>query len=245
MKVLGIFKEKLNNLIKRFYFLPFPIIDELPDDISEYLQINKSELMESIKTGNFKKMSETFHDDYNKWLEINNYYFYDLCNWHLQGKFSFILMSLFQPKNLNILDFGSGIGTRALIYSKKNKITLVEINKKMLDFSKWRFMKYDRKADFYTELPKNKKFDMILLIDVIGHLIEPIKHINQICSSLKKNGILEVTFDNFFESSKGYLHRNKEIDFHKLFEERGLIKLDSLHYKKIKNLKKNSNDKKY
>ena len=112
----------------------------------------------------------------------------------------------------------------------------------MLDFSKWRFKKYNRDGDFCLELPKTKKFDRILLIDVIGHIEEPIKIINQICSSLKENGILEVTFDNFNESSKNKLHRNKEVNFHKLFKENGLIKIDLQHYLKLKSKKMNINE---
>ena len=141
-------------------------------------------------------------------------------------------LQYFQPKNLKILDFGSGIGTRSLIYAKKNKVTLVEINEKLLDFSKWRFKKYKLKANFYTQIPKEEKYDIIMLLDVIGHLTDPIETINKICSSLKKNGILRITFDDRANSKDQSIHRNKEIDFHKIFEERGLEKIYKTHYRK-------------
>ena len=122
MRIRDYIREKMYVLINTLYFLPFPIIDDLPDDICDYLQINKSEFMKSIKTNQFKQLIEGFQEDYNKWLLNSNYYFFSLCKWHLQEKFSYVIRSLFQPKKLRILDFGSGIGTRALVYSKKTEL---------------------------------------------------------------------------------------------------------------------------
>jgi len=139
----------------------------------------------------------------------------------------------FGKKKLKILDFGSGIGTRSFIYAKRNDVTLVEINKKLLDFSEWRFKKYNLKGEFYNKLPKNRKFDLIVLLDVIGHLMEPIKIISELCDSLKKQGILRISFDNLEYSWAGGIHRNKEINFHKLLVEKGLTKINSNYYKKV------------
>ena len=72
-----------------------------------------------------------------------------------------------------------------------------------------------------------------MVLDVIGHLTEPVKVMNQICMSLKKNGILRITFDNSNYSWAHSIHRNKEIDFYKIFKENRLIKIYSTHYKKI------------
>ncbi len=75
---------------------------------------------------------------------------------------------------------------------------------------------------------------MILLVDVIGHLIEPVKVIFQICSCLKKGGILKVTFDNFNITSNHSIHRNKEVNFHNLFVKFGLSKISPSKYIKKK-----------
>jgi len=225
-------EKKIYYLIKKFY--PFPIIDKLPDDICEYLNVNKTKFLESIKTGVYRKKYDGYQEDYEKWLKTSDYYFYDLCRWHLKEKSYFVLKSFLQPKNLNILDFGSGIGTRALIHSKKNQMTLVELNKRMLDFSKWRFGKYNRKGKFFQYIPEDFKYDIIMAIDVVGHLTDPINIISQIYSALKKNGILSVKIDTFEFTSKKGIHRNKEINFPKLFKELGFKKIDLMHYKKSK-----------
>jgi len=235
--VKSIFSKIHNILNKGFYKIKFPLIDNLPSDISEYLGINKDEFLYCLKMGSYHEKYRDYKYNYRKWLLNSFYYFYDLCEWHLKDKLGYVLVSiiiLFSRKKLKILDFGSGIGTRALIMSRRNEVTLVEINKNLLNFSKWRFKKYNRKADFYPELPKGKIYDIIFLVDVIGHLTEPIKTINQVCSSLKKGGFLKVTFDNFKESSSRDIHRNKEINFHRIFEQKGLSKIDHLlfNYKK-------------
>lgn len=242
IKSLNFFAIKIyyflvDRILKRILdYISFPIIDTLPKDICEYLQIDKSEYIQSLKTLNYIKSHDGWQKDYDKWLKNSLYYFYDLPIFHRNQKAAFIMdafLQYFQPKNLKILDFGSGIGTRSLIYAKRNKVTLVEINEKLLDFSKWRFKKYYLKGNFYTQIPKEEKYDIIMLLDVIGHLTDPIKIINKICSSLNKNGILRITFDNRADSEDHIIHRNKEIDFHKIFEENGLKKIFKTRYRKI------------
>ena len=225
---------KLPIIKKIINVFPLPEIDDLPNDICEFLQFDKFKFLKSLKDRIYKGIYNGYKEQYDKWLKSSNYYFYDLCRWHLDGKHSFLFSNYFtMPKGFNILDFGSGIGTRSLIYSKKNKMTLVEINKKLLAFSEWRFKKYHRTASFYSSIPEKGSYDMVLLVDVIGHLTEPIKVISQIASSLKKNGILYVTLDNFKDSSSQGIHRNKEVNFYDLFKENGLVKLTPNHFKKV------------
>lgn len=213
---------------------PFPIIDNLPDDICEYLHITKPDFLNMIKTGMFRSTYDGYQNDYEKWLQESVYYFYDLCEWHVRTKARFIIRSIFQPSRKDILDFGSGLGTRALIYAKKNRVTLVEINGKTLDFSRWRFNKYHRDGDFYTKLPSHKEYDVVLLIDVIGHLVEPYVTICDLCNVIKEDGILKVTFDLFQDTDERGIHRNSEIDFDRLFVQNGMSRIDSITYRKRK-----------
>ena len=217
-------------------YIPFPIVDNLINDIPKYLQLDKSEFILSLKSLDYLEIYNSYNTDYEKWLKTSLFYFYDLARWHRIEKINFItdwIRQRFEPRNLEILDFGAGIGTRALVYAKRNNITLVEINKRLLDFSKWRFQKYNLKGDFYNEIPVGTKYDVIMVLDVIGHLIDPKKVISRICSSLKKNGYLRITFDNSTESSNRGVHRNKEIDFHSLILKNGLKKIFSNYYVKI------------
>ncbi|MEJ2252293.1 MAG: class I SAM-dependent methyltransferase [Candidatus Lokiarchaeota archaeon] len=234
----------LRNSIKYLVniFIPFPLIDNLPSDISEFLNIDKVKFLNLLKNKRYKEIFKGYRKNYKNWLKNSDYYFYDLCRWHQERKIKFFFeyffpFSEFYPKGLDLLDFGSGIGTNSLIYAKRNNVFLVEINEKLLNFSKWRFKKYKRKGHFYSEIPQNKKFDMIILIDVIGHLLEPNKIITKLCASLKPEGILRVTFDNFQKSTDLKLHRNFEIDFHKTFIENGLTQLNKNHYQKRKFIK--------
>jgi SAM-dependent methyltransferase len=239
------FKTYLNQIIKFdmvkkvINYYPFPIIDDLVKDVCQFLGLEKKKYLNHL----YKKDYKTFlaptskeSEIYEEWLKGSTYYFYDLCQWHQNKKLYFLIKNLFQPSNLHILDFGSGIGTHSLIYAKKNFITLVEINEMLLDFTKWRFKKFKliNKANFYKKIPKNQRFDMILLMDVIGHLTNPESIISYICSALKEGGILRVTFDNVIDENDDIFHRNKNINFNNLFINNNLKRINKHHYIRIK-----------
>ena len=106
------------GLIKRF--IPLKIIDNLPNDIIEYLNLSNLEFHELYRNYKMKMVYNKDKNDYYSWLLNNEYYFFDLCKWHLKEKNSFLIEYFCQLfnlkwKNLDILDFGSGIGTRSLI----------------------------------------------------------------------------------------------------------------------------------
>ena len=230
-----IYNRFLRSSIFSKYF-PFPLVDNLISEVTEYLQIEKSEFISSINSFKYDEIYNGYKTDYENWLKTSLYYFYDLVRWHRVEKITFItdwVRQHFEPRNLEILDLGAGIGTRALIYAKRNNVTLVEINERLLDFSQWRFQKYNLKGEFCSEIPAGKEYDIIMVLDVIGHLTDPKNTLSRICSSLKKNGFLRITFDNSTESSKGGVHRNKEIDFRKLILKNGLKKSFSTHYVKL------------
>lgn len=241
MKYYKYIYENIPNTIftlVRKYF-PLKIIDDIPNDIIEYLNLDNLEFFNLYRNykSNMGYNKEKY--DYQTWLLENKYYFFDLYRWHYREKISFIFDFYRQIvklgwRNLQILDFGSGTGTRSLILARNNYLTLVEINEKLLDFSKWRFKKYDKKAEFSDKIPLDRKYDLILLIDVIGHLTEPIKCIDDICSVLKKNGLLYITFDNFNYTSQNSIHRNKEINFKELLKKKGLVKIKPYFYKYLR-----------
>ena len=62
---------------------------------------------------------------------------------------------------------------------------------------------------------------------------QPIETVSQICMSLKKRGILKVTFDNSIETNKEDIHRNKGINFNELFIKHGLTRINKHHYMKL------------
>ncbi len=93
-----------------------------------------------------------------------------------------IKKNFFENKTIDILDFGSGYTN----YPKKN--------------DSLRFFTYDIASDSpddnFTPFDKliHKKFDLILLNQVLEHVTDPIQIIEDLSNYLKPNGILKIEF---------------------------------------------------
>ncbi len=64
--VMDSLKYYIIILIKKYFFLPFPIIDRLPDDICTYFKINKPEFLSMIKNRSYKQIYTGYKEDYCK-----------------------------------------------------------------------------------------------------------------------------------------------------------------------------------
>lgn len=92
------------------------------------------------------------------------------------------------------LDFGSGVGSGALLFRAAGIDTaLADISSTMLDFCRWRFASralavetFDLKRD---KLPP-ASFEMVLAMDVFEHLVEPIEVVDSIHATLAPGGFL-------------------------------------------------------
>ena len=123
----------------------------------------------------------------------NNYELYDHFFWHLEGRRSFDKKLLEDIKRLNpeksteIIDYGCGGGQMAYLLAKeKYVVTIVEKNKKELDFISYRFKKHKLKVKFVPmpihENFKNK-YDIILCFDVLEHI--PDKEFESVINRIK------------------------------------------------------------
>lgn len=108
IKIYHFFITKIYNVLvdqilrKLFSIIPFPIVDTLYDDVCEYLQIDTSKYIESIKALEYNKTHDGWQKDYNKWLKNSIYYLYDLPRFHKDQKIALIVDALlqhFQQKN--------------------------------------------------------------------------------------------------------------------------------------------------
>lgn len=132
------------------------------------------------------------------------------------------------PKNGSILDIGCGYGFTTIYFAKKNKnriLTGSEINSDKINIAK-QASKNIKNISFKVNnlLPKNKKFDTIIAIDLLHHIstIEKeifIKNCNQ---SLNKNGLLiikDIDTKPFYKYVWTYFHdllttKFKPLDFY-------------------------------
>jgi 2-polyprenyl-3-methyl-5-hydroxy-6-metoxy-1,4-benzoquinol methylase len=136
----------------------------------------------------------------NNYYINNNYEIYDHFFWHLESRRSFDKKRVEDIKTLNpersteIVDFGCGGGQLAyMLAQEKYQVTVMEKNKKEIDFIAYRFKKHKLKVKI-VPLPLHEKFknkyDIILCFDVLEHIpdSEFEQTINRIKSLKKADG---------------------------------------------------------
>src|SRR5713101_1913485 len=92
------------------------------------------------------------------------------------------------------LDFGSGVGSGALLFTRAGiTMSLADIPTTLLDFAHWRFARRRLSAHFLdlnrTALPI-ASFDMILAMDVFEHLVDPVATVERLWRALRPGGLL-------------------------------------------------------
>lgn len=125
---------------------------------------------------------------------------YELIDWHSlrddNGPLAYVLgLDIAREHQVRTcLDFGSGVGSGALLFSSAGiEMTLADISTTLLEFCRWRFGQRGRKATFLNlkeaRLPE-ARFDMILAMDVFEHLADPVEAAEHLWAALKPGGLL-------------------------------------------------------
>ena len=94
-------------------------------------------------------------------------------------------------KKMSILDFGSGSGANIYMLSKYGEVDVYEKDHKTSNFLKKKFNRNGIKI--IKKCFSKKKYDLILAADVIEHIKNDKKIINNLSKILKKNGLIIVT----------------------------------------------------
>jgi len=113
---------------------------------------------------------------------------------------NYMNLNLKNKSKLNILMFGDGVGSDTIyLYSfykdKANFYYFDVTGSKTFDFAQKRFKKYNvdvRIITDYNKIPKNF-FDVIVSLEVLEHLPDPVKAIKDISEFLRVGGIVLVT----------------------------------------------------
>jgi len=125
---------------------------------------------------------------------------YDLMGWHsLQndtGPLAYVLgLEIARAHHVQIcLDFGSGVGSGALLFARAGiAMMLADISTTLLAFAHWRFARRGLSAHFLdlnqTPLP-TASFDMVLAMDVFEHLADPVDAAERLWQALRPGGLL-------------------------------------------------------
>ncbi len=92
------------------------------------------------------------------------------------------------------LDFGSGVGSGAILFARHGLATsLADISSTLLGFARWRFAQRGLPATFIdlkTSTLPNEAFDLITAMDVFEHLTDPVATVDQLSAALKVGGYI-------------------------------------------------------
>mgnify|MGYP006081684079 CR=1 FL=1 len=105
-----------------------------------------------------------------------------------------------QGKEIEVLDYGCGVGANFSVLQKltKNKLSIFDTNKKL---EKELVLKYNVK-----KMINSKKYDLIFCTDVLEHIENDKVAFVKIVNKLKKNGILLITVPAY-----NYLFSEKDV----------------------------------
>jgi 2-polyprenyl-3-methyl-5-hydroxy-6-metoxy-1,4-benzoquinol methylase len=174
------------NLYKEQLALDMENREELIEDLADFEKVEKVEIRRrfekrhELRNEEFKKIDITDEKSVDDYYRNNNYEIYDHFFWHLEGRRSFDKKLVEDIKNLNpsksteIIDYGCGGGQVAYMLAQEGyQVTVIEKNKKELDFISYRFKKHKLKVKI-VPLPIHEqfknKFDIVLCFDVLEHI---------------------------------------------------------------------------
>jgi 2-polyprenyl-3-methyl-5-hydroxy-6-metoxy-1,4-benzoquinol methylase len=142
---------------------------------------------------------QTFYQD----PEVGEAYIRNLTQWHASGSINswFETVATSLEVGQSVTDFGAGIGTYSLIAAEKGcLINACEVNEKLREYILWRGNRHGYPI-YISETPWQDKQDVILCIDVVEHVADPVEFINTVADLLNPRGRLVLT--HTFHKSEG------------------------------------------
>ena len=125
---------------------------------------------------------------------------FDLARWHAEDPIHFRTLVCadiaVQRPGRAYLDYGSGIGSDALVFAAAGfDVTLADVSSPLLAFAKWRCERRGfqvRTIDLKRESLPARRFDAVVCFDVLEHIHKPLRTLDRIQRSMKAGGLLFV-----------------------------------------------------
>jgi 2-polyprenyl-3-methyl-5-hydroxy-6-metoxy-1,4-benzoquinol methylase len=176
-------------------------------ELQEYFAIDRATAEERCRSAT-RSLGEAWRESVDEanvgsvvgFYDANDTYIYDLMWWHTleddQSPLSYVVgLDIAKSRaGRGYLDFGSGVGTGAILFAKHGfAVTLADVSSTMLAFAQWRMTRrgyqgtvIDLKAQ---QLPANA-YDFVTAMDVFEHLTDPLETVDALASSIRLGGCL-------------------------------------------------------
>lgn len=125
---------------------------------------------------------------------------FDLARWHAEDPIHYRTLMCLDVATTRpgrrMLDYGSGIGSDALVFAAAGfHVTLADISEPLLAFARWRLQRrgFDVEAiDLKRARPPRGRFDVTLCFDVLEHIHRPLRTVGTIQRAMTPGGLLFV-----------------------------------------------------
>lgn len=190
-------------------------IAALPRDVAERFGFSSVEQVREALSSAGPRLAELWQghegseEGYYRRKDVGEAYILDLANWHMRRNVAGLLMGWCEEmrnQGLKVLDYGSGIGTAALMLSDGNEVDCLEPNKTLRGFIEWRAQRLGREINFVNGNTPAGRYDLALCIDVLEHLTSPEKAAQAIYAALRPGGLLFTESDFTNDDGKNPMH---------------------------------------
>jgi ubiquinone/menaquinone biosynthesis C-methylase UbiE len=220
------------------------IIEEIVKAITEFLKENPRVVYEKIEREIFdkgitvaeawRKFAPKTPEEIAEFYKKTDAYLYDLLVDHRSAYRREIRQRILQRLELNnckrILDYGGGVGLDSLAMCKVGlAVTFFDLEGVTSQFANWLFEK--EKCNIHVtynveEIPSNV-FDSVICVEVLEHVPDPVKVIQDIYRCLKMGGIALITesFEQINDRYLSHLSTNKRFvgKIFKMMENQGFV----------------------
>lgn len=191
------------KLIRWLYHkLTSKIDKEVVNDLGEYFNLNQKEIKWLLKSGGRLNADFWYILKPKTKEEIKNFYqttpfnIFELIYWHSKRTQRLFRSEVIETAKGKVLDYGGGVGDLSISLFKKGfEIHYAELGGNTFDFAEWMFKK--RGCNIKTiDSDKDKiseKYNTIICIDVIEHIVDSKELLNNLVSRLEDRGKLIIT----------------------------------------------------
>lgn len=208
-KILNRFPQQIVQMVLSIYDQwnsAVHIDRRMTQDLAEYFKVSYEQAICLLKIGS-RLNKETWEllqpqndEEIIKYYQANPFYIFSLPYWHMSRAQRKFRREIIKFSRGRVLDYGGGVGDLSLALAQTGlSVTYVDVAGKTFEFAKWFLSRRGFRDITMLDSTKDeekiwdRKYETIVCIDVIEHVIYPEALITRMTSSLSEKGNLIIT----------------------------------------------------